>query len=102
MLSPRLLTLLDVASVAAVDEACLRGLAEGHVAEDQDLEFHSARYNYGPDGTFELAKDVAALANHVGGLIILGVAEDDQGRAARLTPVKLADSEKGRIRRKII
>jgi hypothetical protein len=47
------------------------------------LEYHRARYDDGPRGTFELAKDVAAFANHVGGLIILWIAEDDQGRAAQ-------------------
>jgi hypothetical protein len=43
--------------------------------ESDDLDW-KIRYDEGKDATFELAKDVAALANASGGLLILGVAQD--------------------------
>ncbi len=98
MLPPRLAALLSVAFLGDVTEAHLQALADAQVAEDQDLEFKQARYDYGPAGAVELAKDVAALANQAGGLLIIGVAQDEQGRAAGLTPATLNDAEKGRIR----
>src|SRR5262245_24114304 len=98
MLPPRLAALLGVPSLEGVTEALLQALVDAQVVEDQDLDFKQARYDSGPGGAFELAKDVAAFANQVGGLLIIGVAEDEQGRAAALAPVKLNDTEKGRIR----
>jgi len=98
VLSPRLAALLGVSSLDLVVETHLQALVTNGTAEDQDLDFKGARYDYGPGGTFELAKDIAALANQVGGLLVIGIVEDDQGRASGLQPVKLDDSEKGRIR----
>jgi hypothetical protein len=46
----------------------------------------------------DAATDVAALANTAGGLIIGGIAEDDQARAAAAPGVALSDAEERRIR----
>jgi hypothetical protein len=43
----------------------------------------------------ELAKDVAALANHVGEVIVIAVREEEL-RAVELAPVSLADNPTGR------
>lgn len=46
--------------------------------ESQTLEFKSRCYDYGtPTGKAELCKDVLAMANATGGVIVLGVCEDD-------------------------
>lgn len=66
MLSPRLAALLGTSSLHEVTEAHLQAVVDAIVSEDQDLDFKQARYDYGPEGTFELAKDVAALGNQVG------------------------------------
>lgn len=49
--------------------------------ESDDLDW-KLRYDEGKDATFELAKDVAALANAAGGLLVLGVAQDKTTSAA--------------------
>jgi predicted HTH transcriptional regulator len=46
----------------------------------------------------KLAGDVAALANTAGGVIILGIEEDDQARATGAPGVELSDAESARIR----
>ncbi len=66
----------------------LVGLCSQSIAEDADLDFKQDNgYRKGPD---ELAKDVTAMANARGGLIIVGVAEDGEGNAVRLTPVDIS------------
>lgn len=54
--------------------------------EQIDLEFKSAHYDRDQAG--ELAKDVAALANAAGGLILLGVVEEG-GVSRSLSPIDL-------------
>jgi hypothetical protein len=65
------------------------------VEESLDLDFKKDHYPKGNDGNDELAKDVAAFANHVGGLIVIGVREQDL-RAVELTRVELANEPGGR------
>lgn len=96
MHSPRLTALLG-SSLQEIRESSLRTLVEGAVCEDQDLDFKQKSYDHGPKGTFEIAKDTAAMANQVGGLVIIGIAEDELGHAAELTPVPISDAEKGKI-----
>lgn len=67
-------------------------LAAG-VEEAADLDFEQADYT----DAEELAKDVAAMANAVGGLII-GVREEKL-RAVELTPVPLFGDQAPRYRR---
>jgi len=63
------------------------------VEESTDLDFKEDHYK-DPE---ELTKDVAAFANHVGGLIVIGVREQ-QLRAVKLTMVTLADDPAGRYK----
>lgn len=83
---PRLEALMAVPSLDAVDEVALQRLVDGAVREDVDLEFKQALYGSSDGEKKELAKDVAALANSRGGLLVIGV-RDDNDVAAELTPV---------------
>ncbi|MFC1432731.1 helix-turn-helix domain-containing protein [Streptacidiphilus sp. N1-3] len=49
----------------------------GHqdAAEAEDLDYKAAHYALDDKGREELAKDVTALANHLGGVLVLGMAE---------------------------
>jgi hypothetical protein len=83
---------LDQMTVAVVQRLCREV-----VAEDQTLDIKASLYAPSAAGAHEIAKDVAAMANADGGLIIRGVAEDGQGRAAYLAPVPLSESERRRM-----
>lgn len=96
---PRIEALLGV-STAEADEAALQRLIDGSVREDEDLEFKSGLYGGREQDKRELAKDVAGLANHRGGLLIIGMSED-QGIAARLTAVALSEDAELRMRQVI-
>jgi hypothetical protein len=67
--------------------------------EDADLDFKSedSYTTSGPDGLDELAKDVTALANARGGLIIIGINEDSQGCAESLSEVTVSDKKIGQM-----
>ncbi|WP_372669800.1 AlbA family DNA-binding domain-containing protein [Amycolatopsis kentuckyensis] len=70
-----------------------RACAEG-VAEDLHLDFKAEdSYTSKPAGLDELAKDVTALANAQGGLLVIGIVEDDQGNAAALKPLDITKSD---------
>ncbi len=49
--------------------------------EAEDLDYKRDHYESSDKGKEELAKDVAALANHRGGVLILGMAEAKGCRA---------------------
>jgi phosphoglycolate phosphatase-like HAD superfamily hydrolase len=72
-------------------------LATSQVPEAFDLDYKSALYGRSDDDKRKLAGDVAALANTAGGLIIIGIDEDDQARASALSTVALSDDEVGRM-----
>jgi predicted HTH transcriptional regulator len=65
--------------------------------EDADLDFkgEDSYTTSGPDGLDELAKDITALANARGGLIIIGINEDSQGCAESLSEVEVSDKKIG-------
>jgi hypothetical protein len=58
------------------------------VVETADLEFKEQTYDKSGEKTKELAYDIAAMANDVGGLLIIGIADVD-GRATSLEGVDL-------------
>ena len=68
--------------VGELDWAALEA-ALGEAREDEDLDFKQAG-------------DIAAMANRRGGLVLIGVREDN-GVAAALTPVALSDPEEDRM-----
>lgn len=85
---------------ARLDEAAeehLERLVAGGVREDADLDYKQQRYGNSDQAKRDLAGDLAAMANGRGGLIIIGI-RDDNDVAAELTPVELVDGEEARIR----
>lgn len=84
----------------ALDEATaahIQSLVTNGVTESFDLDFKEALYSRGDSAKRDLAGDVAALANTAGGVIVIGVAEDDQSRATGADGVELSDAEKARM-----
>lgn len=76
----------------------LHALVSDQVPEAFDLDFKAELYGNGESGRRSLATDVAALANTAGGLLVLGIGEDGQGRAATTPGVSVAETETQRIR----
>lgn len=74
----------------------LDALVSSGVREADDLDFKLGLYGNSDADRVELAADVAALANHRGGLILLGVEEAD-GAATRLPAVAVSDDEERRM-----
>ena len=70
--------------------------------EDEDLDYKAAHYNADQAGRTELAKDVAALANGIGGVLVLGLAEDRRTSIpGAATVVELTDGKLRQIRQAI-
>ncbi|MFF5303489.1 helix-turn-helix domain-containing protein [Streptomyces sp. NPDC013161] len=86
------------ARLDAVSHAEVAALKTNAVSESYDLEFKGELYGGNDRAKRDLAGDVAALANTAGGVLLLGVAEDDQARAAELPGVALSDGEVLRYR----
>jgi hypothetical protein len=83
-----------------VDSAAISGLVSGRVKEDTDLDFKQELYGLTDNDKRKLATDVAAMANAIGGVIILGVIAVD-GAASGLKPVAISEGEELRIRQAI-
>ncbi|MFE2719485.1 helix-turn-helix domain-containing protein [Streptomyces mirabilis] len=70
--------------------------------EDEDLDYKGPHYRADQVGRTELAKDVAALANGIGGVLVLGLAEDRQTSIPKaVTPVELTDKKVRQIRQTV-
>jgi len=66
-------------------------------AEGEDLDFKAAHYS--PEKKTELAKDFAALANTIGGVLVIGLADDRKSRVpTAAVPVELTDGRLRQIR----
>ncbi len=88
-------------SVANVDAGALGRLVTNSVAEDQDLEFKGQLYGNADKAKRDLASDVAAIANAVGGLLVIGI-KADGGRASALAPVDISGGEEEARMRQIV
>ncbi|MDX2974573.1 AlbA family DNA-binding domain-containing protein [Kribbella solani] len=95
--SRRLETLFGVTLDALASEQ-IQSLVTNEVAEEFDLDFKRELYGNKDADRKALAGDVAALANTAGGVIILGVEENDQAVAVRADGVDLSDAEERRMR----
>jgi len=73
-------------------------LVSNQVPEAFDLDFKSEMYGASDRDKRDAATDVAALANTAGGLIVAGIEEDGQARAARAPGVALTEADERRIR----
>jgi schlafen family protein len=80
-----------------VTEEHLRGVVEGQVQEDADLDFKQERYGSTDSQKRALAGDIAAMANDRGGVIVIGI-RDEADVAAELTPVEQVHGEEARLR----
>ena len=76
-----------------VTYADLERLATSRVVEDVDIDFKSEPHRDGQD----LAVDVSAMANTVGGVLVIGMAEAE-GAATELRPCPLSDDDTNRMR----
>ncbi|HZL06628.1 MAG TPA: ATP-binding protein, partial [Coriobacteriia bacterium] len=91
---------LEAVLGAPVDELSasdLEVLAGNRVPEAFDLDFKGTLYGNSDKERRDLCGDVAALANTSGGVIIVGVEEDEQAVAAATPGVELGDSERNRM-----
>ncbi|MFC8453689.1 helix-turn-helix domain-containing protein [Kitasatospora sp. NPDC057223] len=75
-------------------------VSNADAAEGEDLDYKQAHYATDDKGKEELAKDVAAFANHTGGLLILGMAES-KGVPSKVMDVDLDDRHFRHIRQVI-
>jgi predicted HTH transcriptional regulator len=80
-----------------VTEEHIEDVVRRQVREDSDLDFKETLYGTSDRDKHALAGDVGALANSRGGMIVLGVRENDAAAAAT-TPVDLSDGEEQRVR----
>jgi hypothetical protein len=85
------------APLHAVTFARVIAWIEEGLREGEQLDFKAELYGNGDSARRELAGDLAAFANHRGGVLALGVAEDDQGAAADVPMVALSDAEERRV-----
>lgn len=69
-------------------------------AESEDLDYKQAHYSQDERGREELAKDIAAFANHTGGLLVIGMAES-RGVPSKVFDVDLDDARLRHIRQVI-
>jgi Putative DNA-binding domain len=76
----------------------LEALVTSGTQESFDLDYKRDLYGGGDSDRRKLAGDVAALANTAGGVIVLGIDEDDQARAIDAPGVVVTDAEISRIR----
>ncbi|WP_432954146.1 AlbA family DNA-binding domain-containing protein [Micromonospora haikouensis] len=77
------------------------GLIPG-TAEGPDLDFKRDTYGSRDKDRKALCGDVGGLANANGGLLILGMEEDSQGRAAKAEGVNISDAERLRLHQTVV
>lgn len=81
----------------ALDHSMLARAVDQGVIENDQLDWKSIPY--GGDDADEFAKDVAALANLKGGLLVIGVIEDRRtSRAVDIRPFELSDGLERKMR----
>jgi len=76
----------------------LRTMMADGIREGTGLEFKLEMYHRrNPEHTREMLRDIAAIANAEGGVLIIGMEEDGQGTAQQLVPVPEAEAEANRL-----
>jgi hypothetical protein len=85
------------APLADVRREHIEGLVASGAREAADLDFKASLYGKTEQATRELCKDIAAMRNDRGGVILLGIADED-GTAVDCPEVPLSDDEERRTR----
>lgn len=85
-------------SVRDFDWADIEKIVELKLEEGQELEFKSEHYASDDVKKRELAKDLVAFANTTGGVLLIGIREDGQGKANSINAVSIAEGEVLRYR----
>jgi Putative DNA-binding domain len=85
------------APLADVRQEHIEGLVASGAREAADLDFKASLYGKTEQAMRELCKDIAAMRNDRGGVIVLGVADED-GIAVDCPEVQLSDDEERRMR----
>jgi Putative DNA-binding domain len=75
----------------------IKRAVEQHVAQAEDLDWTEALPGQDQRAKAGLAKDVAALLNTRGGLIVYGVADQGTGEAREIKPVDTGEAERLRL-----
>lgn len=81
-----------------LDFALLRAAVNAKVTETESLDWKEALPAKGKEPALEFAKDVAAMANTRGGLIVYGVEEDGTAAAKAFNSVNNLDDAQRRLR----
>jgi len=75
----------------------LNSLVSNGVRETVALEYKSEMYGRTQSDVKEMVRDVVALANAEGGIIIIGMTEDDEGTAKAIKPIADAEMQADRL-----
>lgn len=94
--TPRLQVVFGV-PLPAVDRRALAQLVDDAVGEEFDLEFKGQNYDSSEKGRQELAKDVAAMTER-GGVIVIGIAERRPNSPMQLLDIDISDRAARTIR----
>jgi hypothetical protein len=94
--SRRLETVLG-ATVDRMSARNIEALPGNRVSEAFDLDFKGTLYGNSDKERRDLCGDVAALANTSGGVIVVGVEEDEHAIASATPGVELGDAERNRM-----
>lgn len=79
---------LDASSAEVIVRAVDSGLAEF-----SQLDWKATLYPHENEGRAELSKDICAMANHIGGAVVIGVEEDADRRPTAAPGVVVDDDE---------
>src|SRR5438445_4798794 len=85
--------------IEATTRAGLQRLCEAGLAEADDLEFKQSFYAAkSPADNYEAAKDISAMANLRGGVIVIGIERSEPGGAAKnVVDLSLSDMDADRL-----
>ena len=76
-------------SVDDISDAEIGNLVDTHAPEQQHLEFKATFEHRNPTARSEILRDIVAMANAGGGYLIIGIADDGNGQAARFADSNL-------------
>src|SRR3954452_11439487 len=85
------------AALSDVNAQHVLELVAGAVREDFDLDFKAQMYGNSDADKRDLAADVAAMANSAGGVIVLGVEENEHAQAVAAPGIAISDEVERRV-----